>query len=115
MVIKAFFCRVCVPQNGGVAARSLAAPTWQMPRSRPFGPDPSVALTKQVAACPVASRAIRFIAAGGDIVLTVNVTQAHTMATAVLARMRTDPAFKKQVYAAALVVLKAKQARGLLA
>lgn len=70
---------------------------------------------KQVAAYSVASRATRFIAAGGDLILTVTVTQAHTMATAVLARMRTDPAFKKQVYAAALIVLKAKQARGLLA
>jgi beta-N-acetylhexosaminidase len=69
---------------------------------------------KQVAAYSVASRATRFIAAGGDMVLTVNVKQAHTMATAVLARMKTDPAFKKQVYAAALIVLRAKQARGLL-
>jgi beta-N-acetylhexosaminidase len=70
---------------------------------------------KQVAAYSVASRATRFIAAGGDMVLTVNVKQAHTMTTAVLARMKTDAAFKKQVYAAALVVLRAKQARGLLA
>jgi len=69
---------------------------------------------KQVAAYSVGSRATRFIAAGGDMVLTVNVTQAHTMAAAVLSRMRTDATFKKQVYAAALVVLQAKQARGLL-
>jgi beta-N-acetylhexosaminidase len=70
---------------------------------------------KQVAAYSVGSRATRFLAAGGDMVLTVNVHQAHTMAAAVLSRMRSDAAFKKQVYAAALVVLKAKEARGLLA
>jgi beta-N-acetylhexosaminidase len=69
---------------------------------------------KQVARYSVADRAKRFVAAGGDIVLTVNAGQAHTMTTAILARMRTDTTFKNKVRAAALRVLQAKQARGLL-
>jgi beta-N-acetylhexosaminidase len=69
---------------------------------------------KQVAAYSVGTRAIDFIAAGGDIVLTVKADQAAAMTAAVLARTKTSAAFKAQVDAAALTVLKAKQARGLL-
>lgn len=69
---------------------------------------------RQVSSYPVATRAIRFISAGGDIVLTVRAAQAAVMSTAILARMRTDPAFRAQVYAATLRVLEAKRARGLL-
>jgi beta-N-acetylhexosaminidase len=69
---------------------------------------------KQVSAYSVSSRAWRFIRAGGDIVLTVDATQAATMTSAILSRMATDAGFKSQVYAAVLRVLAAKQARGLL-
>lgn len=69
---------------------------------------------KQVAAFSVGDRAVRFIAAGGDIVLTVDASQAATMSAALLAKARRDPAFKAQVDAAALLVLQQKQARGLL-
>ena len=46
--------------------------------------------------------------------LTVDATQAPTMTAALLAARQRDPKFKGQVDAAALVVLQAKQARGLL-
>jgi beta-N-acetylhexosaminidase len=69
---------------------------------------------KQVTGYSVASRALRFEQAGGDMILTVNAGQAATMIGAILARMRTDSAFRGHVHAAALRVLKAKQARGLL-
>jgi beta-N-acetylhexosaminidase len=69
---------------------------------------------KQVASVPVGQRATRFIAAGGDLVLTVQVGQARTMAAAILARMATSPAFTRQVNAAALRVLQQKQAQSLL-
>ena len=68
----------------------------------------------QVGSYSIGARAVAFIAAGGDIVLTVDATQAAAMTAAVLARTRTDAAFKAQVDAAALAVLRAKQARGLL-
>ena len=69
---------------------------------------------KQVAGYSVAARAVDFIAAGGDMVLTVDATQAPAMTQAVLARARTDTAFRALVDASALRVLQAKQALGLL-
>jgi beta-N-acetylhexosaminidase len=71
-------------------------------------------VARQVAAYPVGDRAVRFIRAGGDIVLTVDATRAAAMSTALLAHMRTDPAFRALVYAATRRVLTAKLARGLL-
>jgi beta-N-acetylhexosaminidase len=68
----------------------------------------------QVASVPVGQRATRFIAAGGDLVLTVTPGQAATMETAILAKMRTSAAFTRQVNAAALLVLQQKQAQHLL-
>jgi hypothetical protein len=47
-------------------------------------------------------------------VLSVDATTAGAMTSAVLARANTDVAFRAQVDAAALIVLEAKQARGLL-
>jgi beta-N-acetylhexosaminidase len=69
---------------------------------------------QQVSGYPVGERAVRFIAAGGDIVLTVVASQAATMTAALLARARRSPSFKKKVDAAALLVLQEKQARGLV-
>ena len=74
-----------------------------------------VGAAAQVARYSPGQRAVRFIAAGGDIVLTVVAGQAAEMTGALLARARSDPAFRRQVDAAALRVLQAKQARGLLA
>jgi beta-N-acetylhexosaminidase len=68
----------------------------------------------QVAAFSPAARAVNFIAAGGDVVLTVNAVQIPEMTAAVLARAKTDSTFRAEVDAAALRVLIAKQARGLL-
>jgi beta-N-acetylhexosaminidase len=69
---------------------------------------------KQVSGYGVGARAVRFISAGGDMVLTVNAAQAATMTAAVLARTKSDPAFLDKVNAAALRVLQAKQQAGLL-
>lgn len=69
---------------------------------------------KQVTGYSVASRALRFEHAGGDMILTVTASQAGTMRNAILTRMRTDAAFAKHVRNAALRVLRDKQARGLL-
>ncbi|HEY3086585.1 MAG TPA: glycoside hydrolase family 3 N-terminal domain-containing protein [Jatrophihabitantaceae bacterium] len=68
----------------------------------------------QVAAYAVGARAVDFIAAGGDVVLTVDAGQIPQMSAAVLAAAKADPRFRTRVDAAALRVLRAKQARGLL-
>jgi beta-N-acetylhexosaminidase len=73
-----------------------------------------IGAARQVASVPVGQRAVRFIDAGGDIALTVDANEAGPMTAAVLAKARRDPAFRALVNAAALRVLRAKQARGLL-
>lgn len=69
---------------------------------------------KQVAAVSVGSRATRFVGAGGDLILTVQSSQARTMISAILAKMRTSPTFTSRVYASVHRVLRAKAAAGLL-
>jgi beta-N-acetylhexosaminidase len=69
---------------------------------------------KQVADRTPGQRAVDFVAAGGDVVLTVNASQAGEMIGALLAKANSSAAFKQKVDAAALLVLQAKQARGLL-
>lgn len=69
---------------------------------------------RQVASFSVASRALQFESAGGDMILTVNASQAGTMISAIRARMRTSGAFAQHVRNAALRVLRNKEARGLL-
>jgi beta-N-acetylhexosaminidase len=69
---------------------------------------------KQVAGYTPGQRAVAFVAAGGDVVLTVNANQAAAMTAALLQKTKSSAAFKKQVDAAALLVLQEKVARGLL-
>jgi beta-N-acetylhexosaminidase len=73
-----------------------------------------VGAAAQVSSVPVGRRAVRFVAAGGDVVLTVDASQAAQMAHALIARARHIPRFRALVNAAALTVLHAKQAAGLL-
>ena len=69
---------------------------------------------RQVADVPAGRRAVRFVAAGGDLVLTVDPTVLPTMVRAVLEQARTDARFRAQVDEAAVRVLTAKAAQGLL-
>jgi beta-N-acetylhexosaminidase len=73
-----------------------------------------VGAAAQMSVYPLSDRAVRFIAAGGDMVLTVSPGQIPTMTAAVLARAQSDPTFAAKVTASVLRVLEAKQARGLL-
>jgi beta-N-acetylhexosaminidase len=59
-------------------------------------------------------RAVRFLAAGGTLVLTVLPSLVPAMIAAVLARMRTDPAFAPTVDRAVHTALLAKARAGLL-
>jgi beta-N-acetylhexosaminidase len=69
---------------------------------------------RQVARYSYGARALRFLRAGGDLVLTVDASTLPAMQRAVLARARTSPAFRDRVEQAALRVLQVKQRRGLL-
>lgn len=63
---------------------------------------------------PVAQRAVRFVQAGGDIVLTGRAADAPVMAKALRDKAANDPAFRAVVDAAATRVVAAKARRGLV-
>ena len=69
---------------------------------------------RQVSAVAPGDRAVRFIGAGGDIVLTVNPATLPAMYGALLARARSDAGFRARVSQSARRVLLAKQRLGLL-
>ncbi|WP_082580850.1 glycoside hydrolase family 3 N-terminal domain-containing protein [Phycicoccus sp. Root563] len=73
-----------------------------------------VGAAKAVAAVPVGDRATRFLAAGGDIVLTARSDQAGTMLKAIARKRAASPAFATQVDAAAARVLDLKADSGLV-
>jgi beta-N-acetylhexosaminidase len=73
-----------------------------------------VGAARSVAAVPVGQRATRFIAAGGDIVLTAKASQAAAMLKAIAAKRAASPAFAAQVDAAAERVLDLKADLGLV-
>jgi beta-N-acetylhexosaminidase len=69
---------------------------------------------RAVAAVPAGQRAVRFLAAGGTVVLTVTAAVLPGMEDAVLAASDADPAFAARVDAAARTALLAKARAGLL-
>lgn len=73
-----------------------------------------VGAAKAVAAVPVGARATRFIAAGGDIVLTATASQAPPMLAAIATKRASSKAFGAQVDAAAARVLDLKADLGLV-
>ncbi|MGI8761380.1 MAG: glycoside hydrolase family 3 N-terminal domain-containing protein [Jatrophihabitantaceae bacterium] len=69
---------------------------------------------QQVAAWSPGARAVDFLDAGGDLVLTVTPSVIPAMVDAVSAEAATSSSFRSKVDAAALLVLKAKQAQHLI-
>ena len=70
--------------------------------------------TGAVASIPPGDRALNFLLAGGDLVVSKTADATHAMVVAVRARAATDPSFRARVDDAALAVLKKKQDFGLL-
>jgi beta-N-acetylhexosaminidase len=70
--------------------------------------------TVAVANIPPATRAIDFLSAGGDMIVSKTAAPADAMVQAIRARVATDAAFRGRVDNAALRILQAKQAWGLL-
>ena len=73
-----------------------------------------VGVAEAVAAVPAGDRATRFLAAGGDIVLTAQPGLVSTMASAIASRAAADPAFAGQVQDSVVRVLALKEKMGLL-
>jgi beta-N-acetylhexosaminidase len=74
-----------------------------------------LANARQVADLTPAARAVDFLAAGGDLVLTVDPYTIQQMVPAVLARANTDSAFRTHIDQAVLRILQLKQSLGLQA
>ena len=113
MVSSAGYSRI---DPGNPAAFSPTVVTGLLRGSLGFGGvviSDDLGAARQVSAVPVGERAVRFVRAGGDLVLTVVAGQIPQMRAALLAAMR-DPAFARLVDAAAVRVLTAKAAAGLL-
>ena len=70
--------------------------------------------TVAVAAIPPASRAIEFLSAGGDMIISKTSAPADAMVKAIRSKAAQDPAFRQRVDDAALRILRAKEAFGLL-
>src|SRR5436305_6750015 len=70
--------------------------------------------TVAVASMPPASRAIDFLTAGGDMIISKTSAPADAMVKAVRLRAAQDPAFRQRADEAALRILRAKQRFGLL-
>ncbi|MEK6208670.1 MAG: glycoside hydrolase family 3 N-terminal domain-containing protein [Chloroflexota bacterium] len=70
--------------------------------------------TVAVANIAPADRAINFLVAGGDFIISKTVAPANAMAAAIAARASSDAAFKARVDDAALRILRAKALRGLV-
>ncbi|MFI5199515.1 MAG: glycoside hydrolase family 3 N-terminal domain-containing protein, partial [Candidatus Limnocylindrales bacterium] len=70
--------------------------------------------TVAVSSIPPATRALDFIAAGGDMIISKTIAPAEAMAVAITARASTDPAFRNLVNTAALRVLQLKATAHLL-
>jgi beta-N-acetylhexosaminidase len=67
-----------------------------------------------VSSVPVGERAVRFVQAGGDLVLTVKTSDAGPMSAALLAAAQANPAFDTRLTDAAARVIRSKYRAGLL-
>src|SRR5256714_479646 len=70
--------------------------------------------TAAVASIPPGTRAIDFLSAGGDMIISKTSAPAHAMVLAIRSRAAADPTFRQRVDDAALRILRAKQAWSLL-
>jgi beta-N-acetylhexosaminidase len=71
--------------------------------------------TVAVASVPAGERAVRFVSAGGEMIIVFGTRSARTMAAALVDTAEADPAFRALLDAATLHVLQTKEAYGLLA
>lgn len=70
--------------------------------------------TVAVASIAPGTRAIDFLSAGGDMIISKTSTPAHAMVLAIRSQVAGDPSFRQRVDDAALRILRAKQSWGLL-
>src|ERR1700682_1061033 len=70
--------------------------------------------TVAVGRTPPGTRAVHFLSAGGDMIISKTSAPAHAMVLAIRSQSAADPSFRQRVDDAALRILRAKQSWGLL-
>ena len=73
-----------------------------------------IGVAESVSAVPPGERATRFLASGGDVVLTAQPSTVSAMTSAIQSRAAADPAFARQVHDSVVRVLALKEKMGLL-
>jgi len=114
MVALALYTRI---DPNHLAAFSPVVVTQMLRNSFGFGGviiSDDLGATAAVASIPPATRAIDFLSAGGDMIISKTAAPADAMVQAIRARVATDATFTQRVDDAALRILRAKQAYGLL-
>jgi len=114
MVALALYTKI---DSNHLAAFSSVVMTQMLRSSLGFGGviiSDDLGATAAVANIPPATRAIDFLSAGGDMIISKTAAPADAMVQAIRARVAADATFRQRVDDAALRVLKAKQAYGLL-
>jgi beta-N-acetylhexosaminidase len=100
-----------------LAAFSSVVMTQMLRNSLGFGGviiSDDLGATAAVASIPPGTRAIDFLSAGGDMIISKTSAPADAMVQAIRARVAADASFAQRVDDAALRILRAKQAYGLL-
>jgi len=114
MVALALYTKI---DSNHLAAFSSLVMTQMLRNSLGFGGviiSDDLGATAAVASIPPGTRAIDFLSAGGDMIISKTAAPADAMVQAIRARVAADATFRQRVDDAALQVLKAKQAYGLL-
>jgi len=114
MVALALYTRI---DPDHLAAFSPVVVTQMLRNSLGFGGviiSDDLGATAAVASIPPATRAIDFLSAGGDMIISKTAAPADAMVQAIRTRVATDANFAQRVDDAALRILRVKQAYGLL-
>ena len=113
MVSSAIYSRIDASTNAAFSAKVV---TDLLRERMGFGGvvmSDDLGVAKAVAAVPVGQRATRFVAAGGDVVLTADPSAVSPMTAALTQRYGTDGSFRDHVDASVTRVLTLKVNRGL--
>ena len=114
MVSSAIYPRIDPEQPASFSAAIITTLLREKIGSRGLIVSDDLGRAKQVAAVPSGQRAVRFLRAGGDIVLTADPATLGPMIDEVLSTATSDPEFAGRVTATQRRILEAKTHLGLL-
>jgi beta-N-acetylhexosaminidase len=114
MVSSAIYSRIDAQQPASFSAAIITTLLREKIGYRGLVVSDDLGRAKQVAAVPAGQRAVRFLRAGGDIVLTADPTTLEPMIDEVLSTATSDPEFAGRITESQRRILEAKTRLGLL-